>query len=314
MLCLNIGCNTNHHPSRAVFCHTCGGRLASDDDANIEIDDLFAKYQDKSEENGDIAAQLQTLLENLPDSDIYTENGSSSALIDNYSETIGSTTIQMIRIPGGTFLMGSSDPCSNPSLLPQHKVEISGYYMSACQITQEQYYAVIGESPSQFRNPLKPVENVSYFDAWEFCERLNKITGQTYRLPSESEWEYACRAESDTLYNCGNTIDIKQAWFSPKEKETRKTKEVGIFPPNAFGLHDMHGNVWEWCLDKWHPDYVGAPSNGAAWIDSNDHRMIIRGGAFNTKAKLLCSHYRERVEPNKQLPNIGFRIVCSVAG
>ena len=183
--------------------------------------------------------------------------------------------IPLALIPAGSFLMGS--PANEPGRLnaegPQHEVTLGAFFMAKTPITQAQWREVAGwekvehdlnPDPSHFKGDNRPVEQVSWFDAQEFCSRLSQRTGRTYTLPSESQWEYACRAGTTTPYAFGATLSKRQANLSSSE-----TTEVGRFPANAWGLHDMHGNVWEWCLDEWHKSYEGAPTDGSAWMEGD---------------------------------------------
>ena len=177
---------------------------------------------------------------------------------------------EMVRIPAGTFLMGSkADPfaSSQPSAdeQPQHQVSVKAFAMGKYEVTQEQWYAVMGNLPSNFKGRSLPVEQVSWSDAQEFVRRLSAKTGKTYRLPSEAEWEYAARAGSRTEWSFGDSQNElgRYAWFNANSGNT--THPVGEKLPNAFGLHDMHGNVWEWTEDCWNDNYNGAPNDGSAW-------------------------------------------------
>jgi formylglycine-generating enzyme required for sulfatase activity len=178
----------------------------------------------------------------------------------------------MVSIPAGSFLMGS--PENEPDRIddegPQHKVTLSAFLMSQTPITQAQWRAVaalptleldLNPDPSNFKGPNRPVESVNWFEAMEFCRRLSRHTGRFYTLPSEAQWEYACRAGTTTPFYCGATLLPGLANFNGRE-----TKPVASFPANAWGLHDMHGNVWEWCLDEWHDNYNEAPTDGSAWL------------------------------------------------
>ena len=182
--------------------------------------------------------------------------------------------------------------------------------------------------PSHFNGKKRPVECVSWDDAIEFCKRLSKHTGQDYRLPSEAEWEYACRANSITPFYCGSTITTALAnyrgidWITGSESASygtqikseyrEQTTDVGSFPANAFGLYDMHGNVFEWCLDHWHDSYKNAPTNGSAWMtDNQELAHVRRGGSWNHSLKLCRSAYRNDFSPEKHHLSIGFRVVCA---
>ena len=179
--------------------------------------------------------------------------------------------IPLVEIPAGEFLMGSpdGDSAAYDDERPQHRVTVPALQMGRTPVTQAQWRAVaalprvkrdLNPNPSYHHGDDHPVERVSWHDAMEFCERLSRATGRIYTLPSEAQWEYACRAGTTTPYNCGETISTSQANFNGN-----CTTSVGSYSPNAWGLCDMHGNVWEWCLDQWHDSYEGAPTDGSAW-------------------------------------------------
>jgi formylglycine-generating enzyme required for sulfatase activity len=258
---------------------------------------------------------------------------------------------------------------------PQHRVTVSSFYMGRYPITQAQWRAVasrtdlkverdLNPDPSYFKDPPKPpleseasdsppfegarggsptrwdrpVERVNWYDAVEFCARLSKLTGKEYRLPSEAEWEYACRAGTTTPFHFGETITGELANYDasrtyadePKGEYREETTPVGQFPPNAFGLYDMHGNVWEWCLDPWHKNYQGEPPrDGSVWDeDNNDNRYqsllvstkelltdrpsrVLRGGSWYDFPRLCRSAYRYSFDGRRGLnDNYGFRVVC----
>jgi formylglycine-generating enzyme required for sulfatase activity len=176
--------------------------------------------------------------------------------------------IPTATIPSGTFFMGSPDDdpqaCSDEK--PQHEVTIDyEFEMGITPITQGQWQAVMGNNPSHFKGEDRPVENVTWDDATEFCKKLSELTGEVYRLPSEAEWEYACRAGTTTRFWCGDELTKDVAVFS--DSETKPTGPGYGRKPNQFGLYDTHGNVWEWCKDDWHDNYEGAPTDGSAWLD-----------------------------------------------
>ncbi|MFM6670369.1 MAG: formylglycine-generating enzyme family protein, partial [Dolichospermum sp.] len=210
--------------------------------------------------------------------------------------------LEMVLIPGGTFLMGSpeNEEGSINSERPQHEVTIKPFLMGKYPVTQEQWRTVaalekvnidLAPYPSYFayfEGDNRPVECVSWGHAQEFCARLSRMTNKTYRLPTEAQWEYACRAGTTTPFYCGKTITTDLANYDgnytygrgQKGQYREETTEVSSFLPNAFGLHDMHGNVWEWCQDDWHDNYEGAPIDGSAWI-SLTNRKVLRGGSWN---------------------------------
>jgi formylglycine-generating enzyme required for sulfatase activity len=207
-------------------------------------------------------------------------------------------TLDMVLIPGGSFLMGSpnSEPDRDRREGPQHQVTLAGFWMGKYPVTQAQYQAIMGNNPAKFKGDNRPVEQVSWNDAIEFCDRLSQKLGQPYNLPSEAQWEYACRAGTTTPFHFGETLTTDLANYNgndtygagPKGIYRDETSEVGSFPPNGFGLYDMHGNVWEWCLDRWHNSYQGAPADGSAWISDENKllglfsNIVCRGGSWDS--------------------------------
>ncbi|MEH1924016.1 SUMF1/EgtB/PvdO family nonheme iron enzyme [Nostoc sp.] len=227
-----------------------------------------------------------------------------------FEEDLGNgVTLEMVQIPGGTFMMGSPEAEAGRYEIesPQHQVKVPGFFMGKYEITQAQYQAIMEKTPSYFKGEKRPVEQVSWDDAVEFCKKLSqKNTEHTYRLPSEAEWEYACRAGTKTPFYFGETITTKLVNFEGKE-----TKPVGSFPPNAFGLCDMHGNVWEWCLDVYHDNYQGAPKDGSPWLTGKyNYAKMLRGGSLVDSARYCRSAYRLRYARAVRSYGAGFRVVA----
>ncbi len=243
-------------------------------------------------------------------------------------------TLDMVYIPGGTFMMGS--PTDEEKRLdwegPQHSVTVDPFWMAKYLVTQAQWRAVMGNNPSRFNGDNRPVEkNVSWHDSVTFCQRLSEITGKSYHLPSEAQWEYACRAGTTTPFYFGPTITTDLVNYNgnypygsaPKGVYRGETTDVGSFPPNAFGLYDMHGNLWEWCADQWHDNYKGAPTDGRVWEiekpkllaklfgkkEEGDYvgRFVLRGGAWDDSAAGARSAYRNDSDPTYRSYYCGFR-------
>lgn len=236
----------------------------------------------------------------------------------------------MVFIPSGTFDMGSNDDEGNSrsSEKPQHRVSIDSFMMSKYPITQAQWEAIasltdlkvvrdLELNPSRFMGDTKPVECVSWHDAVEFCARLSKWTRWEYRLPSEAEWEYACRAKTITPFCFGETLTPELANYAPHyhyDDDTKKrypegTTPVGAYLANDFGLCDMHGNIYEWCLDNWHDDYKGAPCDGSAWLNHEDSH-VLRGGSWRNHQVICRSSARTWDRKRSKRSVFGFRIVC----
>jgi eukaryotic-like serine/threonine-protein kinase len=243
-----------------------------------------------------------------------------------YEENLGNgITLPMVKICAGTFLMGSNEDkrYSHDDEKPVHQVTVEGFYMGQTQITQSQYQSIMSENPSGFKGHDRPVESISWHQAQEFCQKLSAQTGRSYTLPSESQWEYACRAGTNTRFCFGNTISTNVANYNGDSTEgnasqgffyRKSTSEVAQFSPNAFGLHDMHGNVWEWCKDHWHENYQSAPNGGEPWIESSsskDAHRVVRGGSWDSFPRLSRSAVRYHFDPSERHNYVGFRLVIS---
>ncbi|MDZ8260444.1 bifunctional serine/threonine-protein kinase/formylglycine-generating enzyme family protein [Nostoc sp. ChiQUE01b] len=249
----------------------------------------------------------------------------------NYQERLpGASMLDMIAIPTGSFFMGTATEDIEQVLkletwfkrsevikwlrpeMPQHRVSIPALYMSRTPITQEQWQVVMQTNPSHFSSLLRPVESISWWQAQEFCDRLSQLTGKSYRLPTEAEWEYACRAGTQTLYSFGNSKQPLRdyAWYTWNSRQ--KTQQVGQKKPNAWGLQDMHGLVWEWCEDNWHENYNGAPSDRNAWMkDGHPTKRVVRGGSWYSLADDCRCVYRFCYDASFRYSSIGFRVVAS---
>jgi formylglycine-generating enzyme required for sulfatase activity len=281
-----------------------------------------------------------------------------------FRERSAGLELAMVRIPAGAFVMGSpaDEPQRQDREGPQHRRHVSEFLIGQTPITQAQWRQVAswqereGErwdmelelEPSFFQprpNPKarnfgqgrfslgqgeansdqRPVDNVSWHDAIEFCHRLSQRTGRHYTLPSEAQWEYACRAGSTMPFAFGATLTDQLANYrasstygdGPKGEYREQTTPVGLFPANAWGLHDMHGNVWEWCLDHWHDSYEGAPSDGSVWLTpsaSKEEQRLLRGGSWSFNPRYCRSAYRSHDQPDYADFNVGFRVVCLPQG
>ncbi|AFY83429.1 bifunctional serine/threonine-protein kinase/formylglycine-generating enzyme family protein [Oscillatoria acuminata] len=262
-------------------------------------------------------------------------------------ETTLGLNLEMVVIPAGEFLMGLPENEAERSSAegPQHRVILPEFLMSRTPITQAQWRIVaqipqvvrsLEPDPAYFKGNNNPVEGVSWEDCIEFCLRLNQATGQPYRLPSEAEWEYACRAGTSTPYHFGPTLSPRVANYDgnytygqgKKGEYRKKTIPVGsLNAPNAWGLQDMHGNVWEWCLDDWHNSYEGAPTDGRAWIENDNHyqniidwlkdllnkrstHKLLRGGSWCHYPRYCRCAVRIHGTRDYENNSLGFRVVA----
>jgi formylglycine-generating enzyme required for sulfatase activity len=231
---------------------------------------------------------------------------------------------ETIAIPAGEFLMGTlPDKPEEVQMteIPQHRVKLSSFQLGIYPVTIYQFNFVMmlpkvkidlgskKQARYSWKSDKLPITSVPWEDAIEFCARLSILTGKNYRLPSEAEWEYACRAGTTTNYSFGDTLPENQANFYLMGREN-VLMPVGQFPPNAFGLYDMHGNVWEWCQDNYQNNYNGAPTDGSAWLGNSKYH-VLRGGSWLDIPWRCRSAYRGYGADVKFCYDIGFRVVCS---
>jgi formylglycine-generating enzyme required for sulfatase activity len=251
-----------------------------------------------------------------------------------FREALGNSVfLNLVYLPGGTLLMGSpeNEMGRESHEDPQHSVTLQPFALSQFPITQAQWQAIaslppidrpLNPDPSNFKAPNLPVEQVSWHDAVEFCARLSRLTKRDYRLPSEAEWEYACRARTTTPFHFGETISSDLAnydgsytySFEAQGQYRQQTTLVGSFGvANAFGLYDMHGNVWEWCADSWHEDYQDAPDDGSIWrSEISDSRRVLRGGSWYCFPNLCRSAQRHWEQADYGGSGTSFRVACFI--
>jgi len=252
-------------------------------------------------------------------------------------------TLDLVRIPMGEFMMGmpaeerqtALDNLLKYSLkredaeeyldwsTPQHETTLRGFWMGKYTVTNSQWQSVMETKPSEkydvkFQGENQPVVGVSWDDAKEFCKRASEKTGESIRLPSETEWEYACRACTITSFHFGETITDDLVNYdgnypygdAPKGEYCQQTLNVDRFSPNIWGLYQMHGNVWEWCEDVWHENYQGSPNDGTAWLKDGEQNMhILRGGSWISGANNCRSANRIGFVKDFCYYNLGFRVV-----
>jgi formylglycine-generating enzyme required for sulfatase activity len=250
---------------------------------------------------------------------IKTEAKSNKCFVEDLGNGI---SLEMMQIPAGVFTMGSPVTEANRQEPegPQHQVSVPAFWMGMAAVTQAQYEALIGTNPAEFKGSNRPVEQVNWQDAVTFCQKLSQKTGCSYRLPSEAEWEYACRAGTTTPFHFGPTITPDLVNYNgdcpygaaPKGVNRKQTTPVGACGyANNFGLYDMHGNVWEWCADPWHDKYGDAPSDGSVWNFGGDTNVsLLRGGSWYHSAYGCRAASRSRIDPGFKYSHGGFRVVC----
>ena len=256
---------------------------------------------------------------------ISTRQKTGRIYIENLGNVQGKPIgLEMVFIPAGRFQIGSpsNELEHSEEESPRHTVNIPPFFMSRFPITQRQWKVLMDNNPAIFiGNSDRPVETVTWDDAQGFCQKLAERTGRTYRLPSESEWEYACRAGTLTAFGFGETLAANLASYNgaiPYKyalagNSNSSTTEVGTYPANGFGLHDMHGNVWEWCADNWHDDYDLLPKDGSAWTQGGDRSCrVIRGGSWRDPAHYCRSAKRSKNAVSQDDRSTGFRIAVTL--
>jgi formylglycine-generating enzyme required for sulfatase activity len=226
--------------------------------------------------------------------------------------------LSLVAIPGGTFQMGAARSDGLGDAQPQHIVSVSPFYLAQGLTSQALWKAVMGRPPHcRFKGDLLPVENVSYADTQGFCHRLARLTGLPFRLPSEAEWEYACRAGMSTPFSTGETITSEDANYcaehtfagEPAGEYRHTTTPAGSFPPNPFGIFDLHGNLWEWCADVWHADYTAAPFGGQVWESGGEAGIrVARGGSWHEPPANCRTVIRLRTPESERDDFYGFRV------
>ena len=239
------------------------------------------------------------------------------------SESLGGgLTLELVYIPGGAFLMGSPRSEGYDEERPQHRVQAAPFWMGVCPVTQDQWRALMPAPRCRSVGPNLPVDRISWAEASQFCRRLAARAGRAYRLPSEAEWEYACRAGSATPFSCGPTLTTDLANYTgqfvygeaPIGPYRHVSTPADAFPPNAWGLRDMHGNLWEWCADAWRADYTGAPADGRVWGSTQpDAQRVARGGSWHEPPDICRSATRLKVNPAAGDDLIGFRVAVSAS-
>jgi formylglycine-generating enzyme required for sulfatase activity len=308
-----------------------GEELVKNTIAALSAQGEFKDIQSLGQESDQLKSfDFETVTVNHRGEIIERETKQTQYFNENFGEDI---TLEMVVIPGGIFMMGSLEGEGYNSEKPQHEVIVESFRLGKYPVTQAQWKAVsaftqanreLKPNPSYFTGDNHPVERVSWEDAVEFCDRLSQYTGRTYRLPSEAEWEYACRAGTTTPFHFGETITTDLANYDGnstygngvKGVYRKETTEVGSFGvANNFGLYDMHGNVWEWCQDNWHSNYEGAPTDGNAWLDNEESsdRKRLRGGSWLNDPEHCRSACRNDLNLDYYFNSIGFRVVCSGA-
>ncbi|MEZ4772262.1 MAG: formylglycine-generating enzyme family protein [Bacteroidia bacterium] len=220
---------------------------------------------------------------------------------------------EMIFVEGGEFGMGGSDAEARDNEKPIHRVQVSSFYMGKYPVTQALWQAVMGNNPSEFKGKNRPVEKVSWTNAKTFIQKLNEKSGKTYRLPTEAEWEFAARGGiySQGYLYAGSDKLKEVGWYD--ENSENKTHPVGQKLPNELGIYDLSGNIWEWCEDDWHNNYIDAPTDGSAWVSSENRGSdrVFRGGSWGSTPDRCRIAFRLSISPVLRDPYLGFRLAMS---
>ncbi|MDX2072578.1 MAG: formylglycine-generating enzyme family protein [Haliscomenobacter sp.] len=223
----------------------------------------------------------------------------------------GMDSSELVLVEGGTLIMGGYE---YPEEYPIHEVTVPSFVIGKFPVTQELWMAMMGENPSYFIDPKRPVEQVSWKDTRALFQKVNHdprlSRGQFFRLPTEAEWEFAARGgkKSDGFYYVGGDKLDEVGWY--KDNSYDETKQVGLKLANELGLHDLSGNVMEWCVDQWHADYWGAPTDGSAWVDKDESASrVLRGGSWDYSPQYCRPSYRSYVHPSTRYNLVGFRVV-----
>jgi formylglycine-generating enzyme required for sulfatase activity len=285
------------------------------------LEDRFANLQSFDFETVQIDRQGQEIDRQSRQAQFFTVDLGNQALLE------------MVAVNSGSFVMGApnGEKYATGREGPQHRVDVQPFFIGKYPITQIQWQAVAAlpkvnqdlvARPSHFNGDYLPVESISWLNAMEFCDRLSNFTSISYRLPSEAEWEYACRAGTNTPFAYGETITSQVANYGSKYayaaeslgEYRQATTPVGQFSANGFGLHDMHGNVWEWCADLWHDDYAGAPTDSRAWLNGgNSTWRSLRGGGWSDYPSRSRSAQRSGYPIDGLNRIIGFRVCTALA-
>ncbi|MFM8468325.1 MAG: formylglycine-generating enzyme family protein [Oxalobacteraceae bacterium] len=199
---------------------------------------------------------------------------------------------EMVALPAGRFTMGAPGKNAESAAQPAHVVNVKAFAIGKFEITQDEWFAIMGTRPAQFKGGRHPVEQVTWKLAREFTRKLSEKTGKKYRLPTEAEWEYAARGGTDSEWYLGQGVIADHAWFDDNSDET--THAVGQKKSNPHGLHDLYGNVWEWTEDCWNESYAGAPEDGSAWTTGDCGQRVVRGGTWYSKPASLGSSLRAK--------------------